>query len=62
VNLVVTYTDGTKETVHETPTIWTANIKRATVRLKLRKPVQSIALDGGIWMDADASNNRWAAK
>ena len=33
----------------------------ATVQVSTKKPVQSIALSGGIWMDADASNDRFEA-
>jgi hypothetical protein len=62
VNLVVTYRDGTSETMHQTPAIWAPNVKRSTVQIPARKVVQSIGLSGGIWMDADASNDRWTAK
>jgi hypothetical protein len=62
VNLVVTYRDGTTESVHKTPAIWSPNVKQAVVQVAVKKPVQSIALSGGIWMDADASNDRWVAK
>ena len=62
VNLVVTYKDGTTETVHQSPAIWAPNVTRATTQVAVKKPVQSIALAGGIWMDADASNDRWIAK
>jgi hypothetical protein len=62
VDLVVAYADGTTETVHETPAIWAPNVNQATVTVAARKPVKSIALSGGIWMDADASNDRWTAK
>ena len=62
VNLVVTYRDGSTESVHQTSAIWRPNVKRAVVQLATKKPVQSIALAGGIWMDADASNDRWTAK
>jgi hypothetical protein len=62
VNLVVTYRDGTSESVHQTPAIWRPNVKRAVVQLPTRKPVQSISLAGGIWMDADVANDRWTAK
>jgi peptidase M1-like protein len=58
VNLVVTYGDGTTETMHETAAIWEPNVRRAAVRIAVKKPVQSIALSGGIWMDADPSNDR----
>ncbi len=56
-DVVVTYRDGTTETVHQSPAIWAANQQRTLVTVKTTKPVKSIALDGGIWMDADASNN-----
>ncbi len=62
VDVTVTYTDGTKETAHQTPRIWEANQQRTTVTVRTAKPVQSIALDGGIWMDANPSNNTWVAK
>ena len=62
VDLVVTYADGTTETVHETPAIWAPNVARATVQIAAKKPVKSIALSGGIWMDADPTNDRWMPK
>lgn len=58
VDLVVTYADGTTETVHETPRMWQENQKRATALVRTKKVVKSVELAGGIWMDADASNNR----
>ena len=63
VDLVVAYTDGSTETVHQTP----RDVGRRTgaarrLRFATQKTIQSIALDGGIWMDADTSNNRWPAK
>jgi hypothetical protein len=61
VNLVVTYRDGSTETVHETPAIWAPNVKRAAVRLATKRAIQSIALSGGIWMDADSTNDHWSA-
>jgi hypothetical protein len=61
VDLVVEYADGTKDTRHQTPSIWAANVKRATVALAVTKPVKSISLAGGIWMDAAATNDRWPA-
>ncbi|WP_420147699.1 M1 family metallopeptidase [Spirosoma sp.] len=62
VDLVVTFMDGTKETFHQTPAIWQANQKQATIKLPTKKKVQSIALEGGIFMDADERNNIWKAK
>jgi hypothetical protein len=42
--------------------IWEANQKQTTVALKAKKPIQSLELNGGIWMDADTTNNRWVKK
>jgi hypothetical protein len=57
VNAIVTYTDGTTEKFHQSPAIWEKNQKLATVTIATKKPVASIKLDGGIFMDADVSNN-----
>jgi len=59
-DLTVHYADGTSATVHQTPSAWRANPKQATVTLKAARPVQSIELSGGIWEDADVSNNHWS--
>jgi hypothetical protein len=59
VNVVVKYADGTSETFHQTPAIWQANLQKATVTIPARKTVSSVALDHGIWMDADPSNDSW---
>jgi hypothetical protein len=58
VDLVIQYVDGTSATVHETPLIWKSDLKRAVVMIPGRSAIRSIVLDGGIWMDADTSNNR----
>jgi hypothetical protein len=44
--------------VHETPSIWRANQKTAVVTVSTTKSLQSLVLDGGIWVDADTTNNR----
>ena len=62
VDLVMTYADGTTETLHQTPAIWRADPRRATVTLASGKKPQSIKLEHGIWMDADATNDSWAAR
>jgi hypothetical protein len=59
VDLVVTYTDGATQRIHETPAIWKRNVKQATVSLPSGKPIRGVELNGGIWMDADTSNNVW---
>ncbi len=62
VGLRVTYKDGGSEVLHQTSGIWAANAVTATVHIATTRPVRSIELDGGIWMDADASNNTWTSK
>jgi hypothetical protein len=58
-DLVVTYTDGTTDKIHKTPAIWQKNQKSASVAVTAKKPVRSIEVATGIWVDADPSNNTW---
>ena len=62
VNVHVTYVSGDTGTIHFTPWIWEKNLRQATVALPGFAKVRSVTLDGGIWMDADTSNNSWSAK
>ena len=57
VDVRVKYTDGDTATFHQTPAIWEANQKQATVVIPAKKTIGSLNLDGGIWMDADTTNN-----
>ncbi|PWT99155.1 MAG: aminopeptidase [Bacteroidetes bacterium] len=61
VDIVVNYIDGTNESFHQTPGIWEKDQKTAIVNVATKKQVQSIQLKGGIFMDADESNNSWKA-
>ena len=61
VDLQATFADGSSEVFHQTPGIWAGDQRRATVSISTRKVLQSLVLNGGIWMDADTTNNRWAA-
>ena len=58
----VTYADGSTNSFHQTPIVWQYNQKTITVNVKVGKPVKSILIDGGIFVDADASNNSWTAQ
>jgi hypothetical protein len=58
----LTYTDGTSESLHQTPGVWEKNQKQITVNIKTGKTIQSAVLDGGIFMDADLSNNKFIIK
>lgn len=58
-NMVVTFTDGSSETIRQGPDIWRKNIKEVETRINVPKSVRSIVLDGGIFMDANAADNKW---
>ncbi|MGF7075992.1 M1 family metallopeptidase [Mucilaginibacter sp. 3215] len=55
----VTYADGSAESIHQTPVVWEKNQKQISVDIKTAKTIKSATLDGGIFMDADDSNNTW---
>jgi len=61
-DLVAEYSDGTSERFHQTPAVWQADLKKASVTVRTKKAIQSLKIDGGIWMDADKANNEWKAK
>lgn len=58
----LTYADGTTESIHQTPAVWEKNQKQTTITLKTDKVIKSAVLDGGIFMDADVSNNKFDIK
>ena len=61
VDVRVKFADGDSSTFHQTPAIWEADQKRAIVAIPTNKTIRALDLDGGIWMDADRSNNVWPA-
>lgn len=61
-DIVVTYSDGTEDRIHQTPAVWQANQKQAKLSIATKKAVQSIQLDGGIFMDANEADNTWKPK
>lgn len=56
-DMIIKYTDGTTETKHISPVVWEKNAKQASVAIATNKKIESVSLDGGIFMDADPSNN-----
>jgi hypothetical protein len=58
---VVTYADGSTESFHQTPAVWEHDQKNISIKIKPTKEVKEINLDGGIFMDADTSNNKWTS-
>lgn len=61
VDIRISYTDGTRETLHQTPIVWQSNQKQAHVPIPTKKKIQSLTLDGGIFVDPDTTNNGWSA-
>jgi hypothetical protein len=62
-DLVLTYTDGTTTRQHQTPAVWSADQSNISVNLPGNsKKLKSIQIDNGIYVDADASNNKWTAQ
>jgi Peptidase family M1 domain len=58
-NLLIKYDDGTAETRHETSALWQDNQKSASIDVNTEKKIESVKIEGGIFMDADESNNIW---
>jgi len=58
-DMKITYSDGSSTIRHQTPAIWKENSGQAEISLTTDKTIQSIELDGGIWMDANPEDNEW---
>jgi len=63
-DLVIHYSDGTTDIRHQTPAVWKSNPKNTLVSINPSsgKTVQSLEINGGIFVDADPSNNKWTSK
>ena len=61
-DVVIVYSDDSKEVLHQKPSVWEANQKSAVVSLKSKKEIKSISLDNGIFMDATPLDNIWNSK
>ncbi|RAV28088.1 M1 family metallopeptidase [Sinomicrobium soli] len=62
VTIVVTGKDGKTQEFHQTPAIWEADPEHAQITLKNIRDVAKISLDGGIFMDADTSNDSFTIR
>lgn len=60
VDVVVTDKNGKTQTFHQTPEIWEKDIHKAIIEIDNIKDAKSITLKGGIFMDADLSNNSFS--
>jgi hypothetical protein len=61
-DIVINYEDKTTEKLHQTPEVWSKNQKETLINIAAKKKIDSVILDGGIFMDADATNNKWQKK
>lgn len=61
-DLIAKYKDGTTETHHKTPSVWEEDLRKTVIGLETRKEIESLAIDGGIWMDANPEDNVWEAR
>ena len=56
-DVIVTYSDNTTETLHQTPAVWETNQRHIRIAVKSKKQIKQVILDGGIFMDATPSDN-----
>jgi hypothetical protein len=61
-DVVLTFADGSTERIHQTPFVCLKDQKLTKVNVTAKIAVQSIKLDGGIFMDANEADNVWKAK
>ena len=61
VDMIITYTDGARETKHLSPAIWEKDPQQAMISVRTKGKIQSVQLDGGIFVDANANDNTKAA-
>ena len=56
-DLQLNFKDGSTQTIHQSPAIWSVDKKHVTIDVKVKKSLESVKLVTGIFMDADESNN-----
>ena len=61
-DLQLEFSDGSTQSVHETPSVWMRDQKRTRVLIHSTKRLRELTLTSGIFMDADTTNNRWTAR
>ena len=61
-DLNIIFADGSKQTFRETAEVWNENQKAAAIVIPGDKKIASATIQGGIYMDANESNNGWKGK
>jgi hypothetical protein len=57
--LIVSYTDGTVDSLRESPALWENQPEHAAVPIRTSRTIRSLTVDNGIWLDANLKDNRW---
>jgi hypothetical protein len=60
-DVIVTYADGSTETLHQNPGVWQADLSMAIGDLETSGEVSSIIINPGIYPDVSQENNVWEA-
>ncbi len=58
-DVIVTYADGRTKTYHQTPAVWEHNQTGFVINLTSSQGITAVNLNGGVFVDADESNNNW---
>lgn len=61
-DILLEYSDGSKETIHQDAMIWQRDPLSAIIPIKTGKKLSSLKLEGGIFMDANTADNSWTKK
>ncbi|MEO9022204.1 MAG: hypothetical protein ABI237_14005 [Ginsengibacter sp.] len=56
-DLQLNFKEGSTQTIHQSPVIWTGDKKHVTIDVKVKKPLEPVQLITGIFMDADEGKN-----
>ncbi|MFL9481392.1 M1 family metallopeptidase [Chitinophagaceae bacterium LWZ2-11] len=59
-DVVVKFTDGTTDRIHQTSNVWQKNIQSASINIETKKKVESLKIDGSIFMDANLADNSYS--
>ncbi|MEO9022273.1 MAG: M1 family metallopeptidase [Ginsengibacter sp.] len=55
----INYTDGSEDSLHETPVVWRNDLKQTTINIKTKRTIQSLIIDTGLLADANEKDNVW---
>jgi hypothetical protein len=63
-DLVLTYDDGSQERRHRSPGIWEKNQAHLQLPITIApgRKLKTVTLDNGIYVDANAADNKWTAQ